>query len=162
MRALCVNGFTMMPRRIGAYAYLVLLALGVTATSAAAKAPAGSESCRQVLAALMVGDVDRAAAVIEPISSERETTRENLSRINYALIGLLKGKKPRLERTLQDLDVETHPVSLQIWSFSDQEVYFVGCLFRWHQENAHLDLQFRNSTDEVVKQIKVKLNQSPA
>ncbi|MBB3018332.1 putative membrane protein [Microvirga lupini] len=126
---------------------------------ALAEATQDSESCRQITAALMNGNVDMAVAALNPKASEQAETRESLVRLNYALIGLVKGKTPRLERTLPDIDVENHQASLQIWSFGDREVYLVGCLPFRERGKMYFDLQLRNSVDDIRHHMNLKLKQ---
>jgi hypothetical protein len=152
--------FSEIVSRVGLPALLVLSVLVASASSARAKNPNTSEACRQVIDALMTGNVDIAVSAVDPAPADRATIHDSLTRVNYSLIGLLKGKKPRLERTLQDIHLQTHPVSLQIWSFSEQEVYLVGCLLHWRHDKAMLDIQFRNSVDDIRNQMIEKLKQS--
>jgi hypothetical protein len=146
--------------RIGLLILLVLSTLDGAITYSHAKPASHGEACRQVTEALMNGNVDLAVSVIDPVPAERPKLHDSMTRLNYALIGFLKGKRPRLERTLQDIDLETHPVSLQIWSFNDEEVYLVGCLLLWKQDDVQLELQLRNSVEEIRSQMKDKLKQS--
>jgi hypothetical protein len=137
---------------------LLLIFLGMSLPSYA-EAAGGGESCRQITEALMSGNIDMAVSALNPNASEQAETRESLARLNYALIGLVKGKTPRLERTLPDTDVENHQASLQIWSFGDQEVYLVGCLPFQERGKIYFDLQLRNSVDDIRHHMKLKLKQ---
>jgi hypothetical protein len=118
--------------------------------------------CQQITEALMNGNIEMAVSALSPNPSELAETRDTLMRLNYALIGLVKGKRPRLERTLPGIDVETHQASLQIWSFGDEEVYLVGCLPVRVRGKLYFDLQLRNSVDEIKNQMKLKLKQTRA
>ena len=124
-----------------------------------AEATRDSESCRQITEALMSGNIDMVVSALNPKASEQAETRESLIRLNYALVGVVKGKRPRLERTLPDIDVENHQASLQIWSFGDQEVYLVGCLPFRERGKMYFDLQLRNSVDDIRHHMKLKLKQ---
>src|SRR5688500_6305503 len=106
----------------------LLIAFSGMIVPARAEATRDSESCRQIAEALMSGNIDVAASALNPRVPDQAETRESLVLLNYALIGVVKGKRPRLERTLPDINIENHQASLQIWSFGDQEVYLVGCL----------------------------------
>jgi hypothetical protein len=77
-----------------------------------AEAARDSESCRQITEALMNGNIDMAVSAVNPSEPDQAETRESLVRLNYALIGFVKGKRPRLERTLPDIDIENHQASL--------------------------------------------------
>ncbi|MBM6584175.1 hypothetical protein ILT44_28680, partial [Microvirga sp. BT689] len=94
-----------------------------------------------------------------PSAADQAENRETLMRLNYALVGLVKGKRPRLERTLPAIDIESHRASLQIWSFGDQEVYLVGCLPFRERGRMYFDLQLRNSVDDIRHHMKLKLQQ---
>jgi len=124
-----------------------------------ANAGRGSEICRQITEALMRGNIDMAVSALNPEPSDLAETRDSLVRLNYALVGLVKGKRPRLERTLPDIHIEDHPASLQIWSFGDQEVYLVGCLPFRERGKMYFDLQLRNSVDAIRHHMKLKLQQ---
>jgi uncharacterized membrane protein len=126
---------------------------------ALAEAARDSESCRQITEALMSGNIDMAVSALNPSAPDKAETREGLVRLNYGLIGLVKGKMPRLERTLPDIDVESHRASLQIWSFGDQEVYLVGCLPFRERGKMYFDLQLRSSVDDIRHHMKLKLKQ---
>jgi hypothetical protein len=54
--------------------------------------------------------------------------------------------------------VENYPTSLQIWSFGDKEVHFVGCLIRQRGRQAQIHLQVHPIVDELAKNLKVSLN----
>jgi hypothetical protein len=126
---------------------------------ALADAARDSERCRQITEALMSGDIDMAVSALNPSAPDKAETRETLVRLNYALVGVVKGKRPRLERTLPDIDIENHQASLQIWSFGDQEVYLVGCLPFRERGKMYFDLQLRNSVDDIRHHMKLKLQQ---
>ena len=127
-----------------------------------AEAPSDMKICQQITEALMNGNIEMAVSALSPNPSELAETRDTLMRLNYALIGLVKGKRPRLERTLPGIDVDTHQASLQIWSFGDEEVYLVGCLPVRVRGKLYFDLQLRNSVDEIKNQMKLKLKQTRA
>ncbi len=106
----------------------------------------------------MRGDIDAAVAAIDPEPYQHKVIQDYLTRLNYMLIGAVKGKKPRLERTLEEIKVETYPVSLQIWTFGEDEVYLIGCLFRIEEdETIQIELQLRHSVEEVVDGVKARL-----
>ena len=54
------------------------------------------ERCRQITEYMMRGDMNAASAAMDPAPSKREQTRDSLTRLTYALVGFVKGKKPRL------------------------------------------------------------------
>lgn len=137
----------------------LLIAFSGMIVPARAEAARDSESCRQITEALMSGNIDMAASALNPSAPDQAETRESLVRLNYALIGVVKGKRPRLERTLPDIDIENHQASLQIWSFGDQEVYLVGCLPFWERGRMYFDLQLRSSVDDIKHHMKLKLQQ---
>ncbi|MBF9233448.1 hypothetical protein [Microvirga alba] len=135
---------------------VALLALEWMTTTSVAKPNVGSQACRQVTEAVLKGDAEAAVAAINQEPQHRDKTLEIMTRMADSLAGLFKGKTPRLERSLSDISVEGYPISLQIWSFGDQEVYLVGCLLRL-EEGVQLNIQIRSSVDEVVQKIKTKL-----
>lgn len=145
-------GFT--AHRAVTLAAAMLPVLVWTCNAPLAEASNTTERCRQVTEYVMKGDVDAATAAMDPGPSKREQLHSSLTRATYALVGFVKGKKPRLERTLPDIEVEGRPVSLQIWSFGDRDVYLVGCMLRGKKENVHIDLQVRSTTDEIEQEFK--------
>lgn len=145
--------------RAGMFTLLALASLAGAVTPSRAEASDGGQKCQQVTEALMSGNVDGGVVAIDPALEDRDALREALSRMVIVVRGLVKDKKPRLERTLQSIEVGNYPLSLQIWSFGDQEVYLVGCLLHRKQEKAQVELQIRNSVDEIVKHMKIQLSQ---
>lgn len=134
------------------------LAVATPIEAPLARSSSNSEICRISTEALMKGDIDAAIAAIDPEPYQHKVIQDYLTRLNYMLIGAVKGKKPRLERTLEEINVETYPVSLQIWTFGEDEVYLVGCLFRIEEdETIQIELQLRHSVEEVVDGVKARL-----
>jgi hypothetical protein len=120
------------------------------------------EKCRQVTEHMMKGDIAAATAAMDAVPSKREQLHNSLTRLTYTLVGFVKGKKPRLERTLPDTEVEGNPISVQIWSFGDRDVYLVGCMLRGKKETVHIDLQVRSTADEIEQEFRRILKESRA
>jgi hypothetical protein len=122
---------------------------GMLGTSLAASSD-NSEVCRKVTEAVMRSDIEAAVKAVGPVPSDHASVQESMVRLTDGVAGLFKGKTPRLERTVPDAYLGPYPVSLQIWSFGDKDVYFVGCLFRMREEGMQLQLQLDGSADDVV------------
>lgn len=116
-----------------------------------------SNACRGVVEGVMKGNVEAAVAAINPNPSDTDKLRDALTKMKDALAGVFKDKKPRLERTLPDISVDNYPTSLQIWSFGDKDVHFVGCLIRPQRKEAEIYLQLHPIVDELVKNLKASL-----
>jgi hypothetical protein len=142
-------------------ASLIKLALFFSACAIAAPCArpfSDSNACRGVVEGVMKGNVELAIAAINPDSSDADGLREAVTKMARVLGGAFKEKTPRLERTLPDIHVENYPTSLQIWSFGDKEVHFVGCLIRQRGRQAQIHLQVHPIVDELAKNLKVSLN----
>lgn len=107
-----------------------------------------------------MGNVEAAIAAINPDSSDVDGLRGTVTKMAGALGGAFKGKTPRLERTLPDINVDNYPTALQIWSFGDKEVHFVGCLIRSRGREAQIHLQVHPIVDELVKNLKLNLDKT--
>ena len=106
----------------------------------------------------MWGDIDAAIAAIDPGPEQHELFKNYLTRLNSRVIDIFKGEKPRLERSLEDIKVENHPASLQIWTFGKDDVHVVGCLFRIEESKTiHIDFQISDSVEEVMDGFKARL-----
>ena len=116
-----------------------------------------SQRCRQVSAAILTGNVDEAVAIAAPEPEGEAETRENAARVASSLAGALKYMSPHLERTLPDVLVEGRQASLQIWSFGDKEVYFVGCIILGEGQGTRFALELRSSVDAIVQTFKAKI-----
>ncbi|MBM6594618.1 hypothetical protein [Microvirga pudoricolor] len=134
-----------------------ITASGLWFMPAQAKIAPSPETCRATLKAFMANDVDAAVTPLDPDPPEAENARTMAARLTDAIQGYFKDKSPRLERTLPDIDVEGHATAVQIWSFGDREVYFVGCLMRQESGNTGIHFQANPSMDEVVKKLKASL-----
>lgn len=96
-------------------------------------------------------------AALTPDPAEINEIREMAMRMTDSLQGIFRGKIPRLERTLPDIEVGSHPTALQIWSFGDKEVYFVGCLIQLREGRPFIHLQAYPVIDEVIKKLKADI-----
>jgi hypothetical protein len=105
------------------------------------------------------GDIDAALAAIDPGPEQHELFKNYLTRLNSRVTeAFFQGRKPRLERTLEDIKVKTHPASLQIWTFGGDDAHVVGCLFRIEEDKTiQIDFQIRDSVEEVVDGFEARL-----
>ncbi|MBZ6075426.1 hypothetical protein [Microvirga puerhi] len=142
------------------FALIALLGIGSAAPAANARPFIDSHACRGVVEGVMKGDPDAMIAAINPNPSDVEKLRDGMARMAGAFEGFFKGKTPRLERTLPDISVENYPVSLQIWSFGDKEVYFVGCLMGIIGREPKVYMHIHPFVDEVVKNLKARIDKS--
>lgn len=141
-------------------AFLVLLLLSFSAPAPSARPFLDSHACRGVVEGVMKGDIEAAIAAVNPEPSDVDELKNAVTTMTNALSGILQGKLPRLERTLPDISVDNYPTSLQIWSFGDKDVQFVGCLLQPKRKAAKIYLQFHPSVDELVKGLKANLGKS--
>ena len=135
---------------------VVILSLGLAAMTPHGK-PSDSQRCRQFGAAILTGNIDEAVAMMDPEPGDEAQSRETAARLTSSLAGALKQMTPYLERTLPDILIESHQASLQIWSFGDKEVYFVGCLIRGEGRGTRFALELRSSVDTIVQIFKAKI-----
>ena len=141
-------------KQVGVAAVAGIVALSGMTEASLANRSGNSEICRKATEALMRGDTEAAVLAVDPAPSDRTSAQDNLTKLTNGVAALFKGKTPRLERTMSDAYAGAYPVSLQIWSFGDKEVYFVGCLFRMREEGMQLQLQVDSSADDVVAKLK--------
>jgi hypothetical protein len=134
---------------------LFLLVLGTTAASAELRRDTGA--CRDVTAAVLAGEVEAGVAVLNPDPPDREEVQRIVRTLSDGLRGYFKGKEPRLERSLPDIAVGSSPASLQIWSFGDREVYFVGCHMLLKEGKLNINLELQSTAGEVAKRLRVKI-----
>jgi hypothetical protein len=138
---------------------VTLAASAVPIKVALARASGNGEICRISIEALMWGDIDAALAAIDPGPEQHELFKNYLTRLNSRVTeAFFQGRKPRLERTLEDIKVKTHPASLQIWTFGGDDAHVVGCLFRIEEDKTiQIDFQIRDSVEEVVDGFEARL-----
>ncbi|MGO4387079.1 hypothetical protein AB4Y85_06040 [Microvirga sp. 2YAF29] len=108
----------------------------------------------------MKGDLEAAIAAINPEASDVDELKNAITKMTNALNGVFQDKTPRLERTLPDISVNNYPTSLQIWSFGDKEVHFVGCVLLPRRKAAQIYLQLHPIVDDLVKGLKTNLDKS--
>ncbi len=136
---------------------LSLVATGSAPPGALAKTVIGPQTCRATLEAALNNDAEGAFAALDPDPAEAEEIRELATRMTDSLQGIFRGKAPKLERTLPDIEVANYPAALQIWSFGDREVYFVGCLMRVEAGRPFLHMQAFPRVDEVIKRLETNV-----
>ncbi|MCB5176566.1 hypothetical protein [Microvirga lenta] len=91
--------------------------------------------------------------------SDRREAQKDVQQLVDAMGRALQGKQMRHLRTLPNAQVEGHPVSMQLWSFGDKDVVFLGCLYRTREEQSpQLLIQIDSSADDVLYKLKVSLD----
>ncbi|HZB61645.1 MAG TPA: hypothetical protein VE423_03145 [Microvirga sp.] len=141
--------------------FVTISAIAALTEAPLARSSSDSETCRIATEAFMRGDTDAALAAIGPEPSRRKALQDHLTRMNYMLVGAVKGKKPRLERTLKDIELDRSPVSLQIWSFGEEEIFLIGCLFRIEGDGTlRFELQLRQSVEDILEGFKARLKET--
>jgi hypothetical protein len=130
------------------------ISVALFCSDASAKTEISSKVCQATLEAALKNDAEGAIAALTPDPSEADGIRELATRMTDLLQGIFKGKAPRLERTLPDIEVASYPTGIQIWSFGDKEVFFVGCLMRLREGRPFIQLQAYPLMDEVIKKLK--------
>jgi hypothetical protein len=116
-----------------------------------------TEVCRRTTEAVMHGKVGAAVDALEPQAKDRAQLQELMERLVGQVAGAFKQQTARLERTLGDIAVEGQPASLQIWSFGDKEIYFIGCHVRLKEGNIQVFLEAHPTVEKVAEQLRAKL-----
>lgn len=123
-----------------------------------------TETCRRITDALLHGQVQAAQDLFMPDNAS-DALRANIHQLMLRLAdsagAVTEHLPPRLERVLPDIRLGNTPVSLEIWSFGDRQVYLIGCGIRPYGDQARISIQAYPTLDDVAQHLRDELQLNP-